>query len=313
MTKLFSILAIPFGWILRLFGAIIPNYGIAIILFLVTLKLAFTVLDYFNYKNRIKNTAISKKIETINTKYITSPKLHEEWYLSLYKTAKCNPATNVIIQVVNIVFIFSLIAVIYNPLQYYFDFSANQIEMIKNTASAVIQDDSLRTSSDFNVINALISNSNLFAGSTNPDIIAVLNNNYDIFGMSLISPVNTNSWQVVFPIAFLVYYIYKLIRNIIKFVKFENKKKIVGKFAFSIVLQIFVLSILTCSAFLFPFVYFVYIMIFVIIGYIGNRVVKQMLKPFQKKFDAYFDEESNKILSDIDKRFVEEKAAMLEE
>lgn len=310
MTSLFQILATPFGWVLRLFGAVIPDYGIAIVLFLVALKLAFTVIDYFDAKNRIKNTALSKKLDIINKKYITSPKLHEEGYLSLYKAGKCRPATNIIIQLLNIVFIFSLIAVIYNPLQYYFNFSADQIETIKNTASAVLQNDSLRTASDFGVIDALISNSSSFAGTTNPDIAAILNCNYSFLGIPLILPVNVSSWQVIFPIAFLAYYTYKLARSVFRFIKVENKKKILGKFILSIAFQLFVLSILACSAFLFPFIYFVYIMIFVIIGEISRRVIKKMLKPFQEKFDADFEKAADKIISDIDKRFTEEKAEL---
>lgn len=310
MTSLFQILAMPFGWILRLFGTVIPDYGIAIVLFLIALKLAFTVLDYFDTKNRIKNTALSKKIDVMNKKYITSPKLHEEGYLSLYKAAKCNPVISIIFQVLNLIFVFSLIAVIYNPLKYYFNFGADQIETIKNTASAVLQNDSLRTASDFNVINAIISNNGTFTGSTNQDIVSILNSNYSLFGISLITPVNVNSWQIVFPIAFLLYYVYKIVRMVIRFIKNDNKKKIAKKFALSVALQVFVLSMLLFSAFLFPFIYFVYIMIFVIIGGIGSRVIKKILKPFQEKFNADFEEASDKIISDIDKRFSEEKAEM---
>jgi len=77
--------------ILKLFHAIIPNYGVAIIIFAVALKLVFYPLNQAQARSMKKMQILQPKIKELNEKYKNNPQEKQKQLIELYRVHKANP------------------------------------------------------------------------------------------------------------------------------------------------------------------------------------------------------------------------------
>lgn len=95
----FAVIVAPLLWLLKQFHAAIPNWGVAIILATIVIKILLFPLTWKQLVSMKKMSALQPKIEAIRLKWTpklkTDPqarvKLNEET-MALYKTEKVNPA-----------------------------------------------------------------------------------------------------------------------------------------------------------------------------------------------------------------------------
>ncbi|HSD61310.1 MAG TPA: membrane protein insertase YidC, partial [Burkholderiales bacterium] len=86
-----TFLAVPLFWVLELFHRWVGNWGVAIILLTVMIKLLFYPLSAASYKSMAKMKAVAPKLQRIKELYGDDRQRLHQAMMELYKTEKINP------------------------------------------------------------------------------------------------------------------------------------------------------------------------------------------------------------------------------
>ena len=88
---MFEFFANMFGYVLALLYNIVNNYGLAIILFTVIIKLVLLPLSIKQQRTMKKSAELQEKMQVIQFKYKNDPEKMNQEIMNLYKTEKMNP------------------------------------------------------------------------------------------------------------------------------------------------------------------------------------------------------------------------------
>ncbi len=105
-------------WFLELLYRFIPNWGVAIILMTVILKLAMFPITRKQSLSTLKMQELQPQIKSIQQKYKDSPQKQQEAMAKMYKNAGYNPASGCLPMVVQFLILFAM----YNLFNNYFEF-----------------------------------------------------------------------------------------------------------------------------------------------------------------------------------------------
>lgn len=86
-----TVIATPLFWLLTLFHGWVGNWGIAIILLTVLIKLIFFPLSAASYRSMAKMRVVAPKLERIKKQYADDREQLHKAMMELYKTEKINP------------------------------------------------------------------------------------------------------------------------------------------------------------------------------------------------------------------------------
>ena len=86
-----AIIAWPLFWLLEKFHALAGNWGVAIILLTVTIKLVFFPLSAASYKSMAKMKLITPRLTKLREQYANDRQKMNQAMMELYKTEKINP------------------------------------------------------------------------------------------------------------------------------------------------------------------------------------------------------------------------------
>ncbi|MEW6381330.1 MAG: membrane protein insertase YidC [bacterium] len=87
----FSFLAKPLMWLLNWFYRLIPNYGIAIILLTLLIKIVFWPLTDKSFRSMKEMQELQPKLTSLREKYKSDPKKLNEELMNMYKQKGINP------------------------------------------------------------------------------------------------------------------------------------------------------------------------------------------------------------------------------
>ena len=90
---IFSVIAVALMWLLEFFHAYVGNWGIAIILLTVVIKILFWPLTGKSYKSMEKMKKLSPMMQKIREKYANDKETMNKEIMGLYKTYGVNPAS----------------------------------------------------------------------------------------------------------------------------------------------------------------------------------------------------------------------------
>ena len=107
-----------FGYVLNFLYNLVNNYGIAIILFTILLRLILLPITILQQKSMKKNEKMQEKMREIQTKYKNDPERLNQATIDLYKTEKMNPFSGCLISILQILIILSVFWVVSKPLTY---------------------------------------------------------------------------------------------------------------------------------------------------------------------------------------------------
>ena len=107
-----------FGYMLNFLYNLVNNYGIAIILFTILLRLILLPITILKQKSMKKNEKMQEKMREIQTKYKNDPERLNQATIDLYKTEKMNPFSGCLISILQILIILSVFWVVSKPLTY---------------------------------------------------------------------------------------------------------------------------------------------------------------------------------------------------
>lgn len=123
MNSLIGFLGALFGSVMRFWYQIVPNYGCAIILFTLTMKIVLLPLNIWLHKNSIKIIKLQAPINNIKAEFFGDSVTIADKQAELYKQEKYNPLVNLIPLCIQIVLLMGLVEVIYHPFSYILNIS----------------------------------------------------------------------------------------------------------------------------------------------------------------------------------------------
>lgn len=113
-----AFLANIFGYLLHAIYNIVQNYGIAIILFSIVLKLLLLPLSIKQQKTMKKSTKIQGKLKEIQFKYKNDPEKLNQETIRLYKEENMSPFSGCLSSILQIVILFAVFYLVSRPLTY---------------------------------------------------------------------------------------------------------------------------------------------------------------------------------------------------
>lgn len=105
-----------FGYLLNFLYDLVKNYGIAIILFSILLRLILLPITYSQQRSLKKNEKIQKQIKDIQNKYKNNQEKINQETMELYKKEKINPLSGCLSGIIQIVIILSVFWLVSQPL-----------------------------------------------------------------------------------------------------------------------------------------------------------------------------------------------------
>lgn len=114
---LFYFLTKPFFWVLNFFYGFVGNFGIAIIMFTVVLRIAVFPLANTSFKSFAKMRKLGPKMQELRDKYNDDKQTLQQELVKLYQREKVNPMAGCLPILVQIPIFFSLFKVLSNSIE----------------------------------------------------------------------------------------------------------------------------------------------------------------------------------------------------
>jgi len=113
----FDFLAKPCVWLMNKLYSVIPNYGIAIIILTILIKILLWPLGSKSYKSMSEMKKIQPLMKEIREKYKNDKKKMNEEVMNLYRTYKINPLGGCLPMVVQLPVFFALYRMLYQAIE----------------------------------------------------------------------------------------------------------------------------------------------------------------------------------------------------
>ena len=127
MTAIFSLFAGPLGWLMRWIYKLIPSYFVALLIFTVLTRLILFPLSIKNQKSQADRAKLAPRLERIQKKYAQDRQKAMMKQQELYEKEGVKMTGGCLPMLVQMLVLFSVIAVIYKPLTYIQQVPADQI------------------------------------------------------------------------------------------------------------------------------------------------------------------------------------------
>ncbi len=113
----FAVLAVPILRGLQFIYKYIPNYGIAIILLTILIRLITFPLQYKSFKSMKKMQVIQPELQKIKEKYKDEPQKMQKETMDLFKKAGANPLSGCLPLILQMPFFFAIYRVLYSAVE----------------------------------------------------------------------------------------------------------------------------------------------------------------------------------------------------
>lgn len=125
-----------FGYVLNFLYELVQNYGVAIILFSVLIKLIMIPISIKQQRTMKKSAKIQEEMKQIQFKYKNEPEKLNQEVMSLYKRENMSPFSGCFSSIVQIILLFSVFYLVRSPLTYMKKIDSYAIEQMKAIVQA---------------------------------------------------------------------------------------------------------------------------------------------------------------------------------
>ena len=125
-----GIILTPFAWLLMLFYDFSQNYGIALILFALVIKLVLFPFNLKGKKSMIQMNLLSRKMQQLQKQYGKDRERYNLEIQKLYEKEKVNPMSGCLWSFIPIIFLMVLYGIIREPLTYLMNVPADMINTV---------------------------------------------------------------------------------------------------------------------------------------------------------------------------------------
>ena len=139
-----AFLAGLFGYVLNFIYQIVNNYGWAIIIFTIVVKIAMLPISIKQQKTMKKTAKIQEKLKQIQFKYKNDPEQLNKATIELYKSEKMSPFSGCLSGIIQIILLLSVFLMVQSPLTYTLKVDPTLIEQYKNEIKEQNEEDNSR-------------------------------------------------------------------------------------------------------------------------------------------------------------------------
>ena len=107
-----------FGYLLNFLYNLVQNYGLAIILFSIVIKLIMLPLTIKQQKTMKQSTKLQEKMRTLQVKYKNNPEKLNQEMMELYKSENMSPFSGCFSSIIQIILLFAVFYLVRSPLTY---------------------------------------------------------------------------------------------------------------------------------------------------------------------------------------------------
>ncbi len=129
---MFELVKVPIGYLLGWIYNLIPNYGWALIVFTLVVKLLLLPLGLKQQKSMTKMQAVQPKITALQEKYKNDQQKLSQETMKLYKEYGISPMGGCLPMLIQLPILFALYRVLYRPLTYMLHMSDKAIGSLGN-------------------------------------------------------------------------------------------------------------------------------------------------------------------------------------
>ena len=137
MNFIMTVFGYPFGWLMYGLYHLVSNYGVALVLFTLIVKLLLFPLGLKQQKSTVKMQIIQPKIQEIQAKYKNNQAKMNEELQALYSKEIYNPMSGCGTLLIQFPVIFGLLDVVYKPLTHLLRFSKETITALTEVAGTL--------------------------------------------------------------------------------------------------------------------------------------------------------------------------------
>lgn len=142
-----------FGYLLNVLYDVFNNYGIAIILFSIILRIILVPITISQQKSMKKTSKIQKETQELQKKYKNNQEKLNQEIMELYKKEKMNPFSGCLSAIIQIVIILSVFWLVSQPLTYMKH--VQELEIYKEYSNKVEESGNRASYKEIAVINAV--------------------------------------------------------------------------------------------------------------------------------------------------------------
>lgn len=200
---MFQFFANIFGFILNLINNWVGNYGLAIILFTLIMKLLMLPLSIKQQKTLKKNNELQEKMKVLQFKYKNDPESLNMEVMKLYKDEKMSPFSGCFTAIAQFILLISIFYMVRCPLTYMKkidnDHLQNYVQQMK--------DDGMTVSQAYYEIDIIREVNYLKEKNPDDENLQKINFNMNFIGIDLgkIPQQNLNDWTVyIIPILYIL-------------------------------------------------------------------------------------------------------------
>lgn len=115
---MFEFFANIFGYLLQFLYTLVNNYGLAIILFTLIIKLLLLPLSIKQQKTMKKSSELQEKVKVMQFKYKNDPEKLNKEMMNLYKTENVSPFSGCLTSIIQMLLILSIFYLVRSPLTF---------------------------------------------------------------------------------------------------------------------------------------------------------------------------------------------------
>ena len=200
---MFQFFANIFGYLLNFINNFVGNYGLAIILFTVLIKIIMLPLSIKQQRTMKKSTELNEKIKVLQFKYKNDPEKLNREMMDLYKKENMSPFSGCLSTIAQFILLISIFYMVRCPLTYMEKINNDQI----NTYVQQLKDGGITVNQAYSEIDIVREINYLKDKFPEDENLNKINLNMQFFGLDLgkIPQQNLNDWTVyIIPALYII-------------------------------------------------------------------------------------------------------------
>lgn len=181
--------------------SLVKDYGLALILFTVLVKLLLFPISYKQQKNIAKQQALNPKLEKLKKSFSNNQQRYQEEQMKLYAEEGINPMASCLPMIIQLVLIYGILDVVYRPLTHILRLSKDTIETARvaletyiNTNGITIKDFSSRP--EISILRYVKSNPEIFPTEIVEKIGNFNNTLFGIVDLGQVPTIHPEVWNL---------------------------------------------------------------------------------------------------------------------
>ena len=200
---MFSFFANIFGYLLNFIYNFVNNYGLAMILFTLVIKLVMLPLSIKQQKMMKKSSKLQEKMKVLQFKYKNDPEKLNQEMMNLYKEEKMNPFSGCLSTIIQFILLISIFYMVRSPLTYMKKVDTDVV----NTYVQQLKDDGKQVSAAYPEIDIIRELDYLKEKNPEDETIKNMTFNMNFLGLDLskIPQQNLADWTVyIIPVLYIL-------------------------------------------------------------------------------------------------------------